>query len=61
MKIPCVAVDVSKGKSFFQGFIDLDKPINKTTPINHDLEGFELMTKIGDKLKQEYNDVVYIF
>ena len=61
MKIPCVAVDVSKGKSFFQGFIDLDKPINKATPINHDLEGFELMTKIGDKLKQEYNDVVYIF
>jgi len=61
VKIPCVAVDVSKGKSFFQGFIDLDKPINKATPINHDLEGFELMTKIGDKLKQEYNDVVYIF
>lgn len=61
MKIPCITVDVSKGKSYYQGFIGLDKPIIKATSISHDLEGFESMAKVGDKLKQEFNDVVYVF
>lgn len=39
MKSPCIAVDVSKGKSYYQGFIERDKPASKVTPIMHDLEG----------------------
>ncbi|HOI84490.1 MAG TPA: IS110 family transposase [Acholeplasmataceae bacterium] len=61
MKSPCVAVDVSKGKSYFQGFIEIDKPANKATPIQHDLEGFKSLYELGQTLKEAYSDVVYVF
>ena len=61
MKSPCVAVDVSKGKSYYQGFIEIDKPANKATPIQHDLEGFKSMFELGQTLKETYGDVVYVF
>lgn len=61
MKSPCVAVDVSKGKSYYQGFIEIDKPACKATPIMHDLEGFESMYEVGQRLKEAYSDVIYVF
>lgn len=61
MKSPCVAVDVSKGKSYYQGFIEIDKPANKATPVQHDLEGFKSMFELGQTLKETYGDVVYVF
>lgn len=39
MKQPCITVDVSKGKSFYQGFISIDEPISKAKPIEHNLTG----------------------
>lgn len=61
MKSPCVAVDVSKGKSYYQGFIEIDKPASKATPIMHDLEGFKSVYELGQTLKETYSDVVYVF
>lgn len=61
MKSPCVAVDVSKGKSYYQGFIEIDKPANKATPVQHDLEGFKSMFELGQTLKETYGDVTYVF
>lgn len=61
MKSPCVAVDVSKGKSYYQGFIEIDKPACKATPIMHDLEGYKSMHEMGQKLKEAYGDVIYVF
>jgi len=40
MKQPCITVDVSKGKSFYQGFISIDEQISKAKPIEHNLTGF---------------------
>jgi transposase len=54
-------VDVSKGKSYYQGFIEIDKPANKATPIEHDLEGFKSVYELGQTLKETYSDVVYVF
>ena len=50
VKSPCVAVDESKGKSQYQGFIEIDNPANKATPINHDLEGFKSFVELGQQL-----------
>jgi len=61
MKSPCIAVDVSKGKSYYQGFIEIDKPASKATPMMHDLEGFKSMHEIGQRLKVTHGDVVYVF
>lgn len=61
MKSPCIAVDVSKGKSYYQGFIEIDKPASKATPIMHDLEGFKSMHELGQTLKETYGDVTYVF
>ncbi|MBM7453714.1 transposase [Acholeplasma morum] len=61
MKSPCVAVDVSKGKSYYQGFIEIDKPANKATPIQNELEGFKSVYELGQTLKETYSDVVYVF
>jgi transposase len=54
-------VDVSKGKSYYQGFIEIDKPARKATPIMHDLEGFRSMHELGQTLKKTYGDVIYVF
>jgi len=61
MKSPCIAVDVSKGKSYYQGFIEIDKPASKATSMMHDLEGFKSMYQLGQVLRQTYGDVIYVF
>jgi len=58
---PCISIDISKGKSFFQGFAALNEPVTKAAPIGHDREGYEKLTAMGDELKRKYGDVVYVF
>jgi hypothetical protein len=36
---PVVSLDVSKGKSDVQAFLDKGKPYGKSFSINHDLDG----------------------
>ena len=48
MKRPCVAVDVSKSKSHYQGWISIDKKCGNAKCIEHNKIGFQ---EISDKLK----------
>lgn len=49
MKRPCVAVDVSKSKSHYQGWINIDKKCGNAKCIEHSKIGFQ---EISDKLKE---------
>ena len=49
MKQPCVAVDVSKSKSHYQGWISIDKKCGNAKCIEHNKIGFQ---EISDKLKE---------
>lgn len=60
MENPCIALDVSKGKSYFQGFISIDKPFSKAKQIEHTKAGFDLMMATAENLK-EVGDVIFIF
>lgn len=60
MENPCIALDVSKGKSYFQGFISIDKPFSKAQQIEHTKAGFDLMMATAKNLKKEGN-VTFIF
>ncbi|HOO43623.1 MAG TPA: IS110 family transposase [Bacillota bacterium] len=57
----CISIDVSKGKSYYQGFRGMNEPIMKAKPIHHDRPGFEELTTVGDKLKSESREVLYVF
>lgn len=41
MKSPCIAVDVSKGKSVLQAYLDPQTAFSKTIEIQHDQSGFK--------------------
>lgn len=41
MKRPCVALDVSKGSSHYQGWINEDKKLGTPKKIEHNQEGFQ--------------------
>ena len=49
MKKPCVAVDVSKSKSHYQGWINVDKKCGNAKCIEHNKIGFQ---EISNKLKE---------
>ena len=49
MKRPCVAVDVSKSKSHYQGWINVDKKCGNAKCIEHNKIGFQ---EISNKLKE---------
>lgn len=57
----CISIDVSKGKSYYQGFRGINEPVTKAKPIHHDKLGFEELSAVGDKLKSEYGEVLYVF
>lgn len=57
----CISIDVSKGKSYYQGFRGMNEPVTKAKPIHHDKPGFEELTTVGEKLKSEYGEVTYAF
>jgi transposase len=58
---PCIAIDISKGKSYYQAFAGLNEPHTKAVPIGHDRDGYERLTTTGEELKRRYGDVVYVF
>ena len=41
MKRPCIALDVSKGSSHYQGWVNVDKKCGNPKKIEHDQEGFQ--------------------
>jgi transposase len=57
---PCIALDVSKGKCYFQGFIRMDKPFSTAKQIEHTKAGFDFMMATAENLKKE-GDVTFIF
>lgn len=62
MKGFCISLDVSKGSSFYQGFIGLDEPITKPKRIEHNLEGFTDLLNLRERIRKEYNeDCVVVF
>ena len=62
MKGFCISLDVSKGTSFYQGFKDINTPITKPKKIEHNLEGFNELLKLRDKIKTEYKeDCIVVF
>lgn len=61
MEGPCIALDVSKGKSYYQGFIDKNKPVEKAKPINHLKEGFDEMMKLAVQMVKDDKIPTFIF
>ena len=58
----CISLDVSKGSSYFQGFVNMDEPVGKSKKIEHDDSGFQQLTKLKEKLEKEYGtEVTFIF
>ena len=49
----CISLDVSKGSSFYQGFINMDESIGKAKKIEHNDEGFKELTKLKEKMEKE--------
>lgn len=56
MKGLCISLDVSKGSSFYQGFRGINEPISKPKRIEHNLEGFNELLKLREKIRKEYNE-----
>ncbi len=61
MKIPCIAIDVAKGNSYFQGFSGLGIYISRARKIKHDLEGYKELLDLGNTIREQHNEVVYVF
>ena len=62
MKRPCIAVDVSKGKSHYQGWIDCDTKLGNAKEISHDLKGFnQLLTKYNELKELTKTEPVIVF
>mgnify|MGYP000848887929 CR=1 FL=1 len=58
---PCIAIDISKGKSYYQGFISLNEPYTKAKPIHHDKVGYDELMSVGMTMKEKYGDIDYVF
>jgi transposase len=53
MKGNCIAIDVSKDKSFIQGFRNLNEPISKAMEIGHDREGFGKILELTNQFSRK--------
>ena len=51
---PCIAIDVSKGKSHIQGFLDNNVKFTNAKPIKHNKEGFERIPRINPSCLETY-------
>lgn len=56
MKGICISLDVSKGSSFYQGFRGINEPISKPKKIEHNLEGFNELLNLREKIRKEYHE-----
>lgn len=53
MKASCIAVDVSKGSSHIQGYIDSDTSFSKVQKIDHDRSGFNEILTLKSRLDKQ--------
>lgn len=56
MKGFCISLDVSKGSSFYQGFRGINEPISKPKKVEHNLEGFNELLNLREKIRKEYHE-----
>ena len=56
MKGICISLDVSKGSSFYQGFIGINEAMSKAKQMEHNLEGFNELLKLREKIRKEYHE-----
>ena len=49
---PVIGLDVSKGESQVQAFLDKGKPYRKSFSINHDLEGLEKLLEFLQEVER---------
>jgi len=61
MKDPCIALDVSKGKSHCQGFITQDEPLGRAVMITHDLTGLESLIAMKNRLLKHHERIIFVF
>ena len=52
---PCIAIDVSKGKSHIQGFLDNNIKFTNAKPIKHNKEGFDKILKLINDIEKKTN------
>lgn len=50
MKLPCIAIDVSKDNSYIQAYTSDNKRFNEVKNINHDDNGFNNLKVMIDEL-----------
>lgn len=58
---PCISIDVSKGKSYYQGFRGLNDPVAKARPMEHDKKGYEELVSFEEKFNAKPGNVTYVF
>lgn len=62
MNGPCIAIDVSKGRSYARGFSGFGKPVGKAFRFRHDKEGMGMIGELSERLKNETGkDVTVIY
>lgn len=61
VKESCVTIDVSKGHSHFQGYLDKDNIATKASKFIHTKEGFNTVKLLADQMREKGNEVVYVF
>lgn len=59
-KRACIAIDVSKGKSHFQGFWSAGVPASEATYFEHTKSGFAMVAKLFNFLKEQNNQKPFI-
>lgn len=52
MKRPCIALDVSKGLSHYQSWIDEETKLHNVKKINHNNEGFNMLISEANEVEQ---------
>lgn len=60
MEQPCIAIDVSKGKSHVRGFIGKDNPFGIAFEIDHDKEGFDKLEHLVTMMNSE-PEQIFVF
>lgn len=50
---PVIGLDISKGESQVQAFLDKGKPFRKSFKISHTLEGLGLLVEFLEEVKKE--------
>ena len=52
---PCIAIDVSKGKSHIQGFLNNNIKFSNAKPIKHNTDGFIKILRLINDIEKKTN------